>query len=48
MKEKFIRIIVIATINIRDNYISGDIYLKIKNNKETPLINKVDKLSIVK
>jgi hydrogenase maturation factor len=40
--------IVIAIINIKDNYISGDIYLKIRNNKETPLINKVDKLGIVK
>ena len=39
--------IVIAMINTRDNYISRDICSEIRDNKEIPPIDKVDKLDIV-
>ena len=44
-KEKFTRII--ATINIKDNYIDRDICLEIRDNKEMPIIEKVDKVDRV-
>jgi hypothetical protein len=34
-------------INIKDNYISGDIYLEIRDSEETPIIEKVNKVSVV-
>jgi hypothetical protein len=36
-----------AVINIKDNYISGDIYLEIRDNEETLNIEKVNKVGII-
>src|ERR1700733_623598 len=45
MNEKFARMM--ATIDIEDNCMGGDVCSEIRDNKETPVAEKVDKVGIV-